>query len=193
MPLGTHNLLYRSVVMLPFARAMTFHTSGPTGLFYQELIMSRVTELASPSATPALPLHAAFALRISLGGVLLSHGLLKLLTFGLAGTAAFFDSLGFAAWLAYPVIGFEVLAGALIVLGLWVRPLAIIAAVLLAVTIYVHSPNGWLFSAPNGGWEYPLYLTLTALAVALAGEGAYALRLPLLRKSETPASAPLSA
>ena len=152
--------------------------------------MSLVTELASPSATPALPSHAAFALRISLGSVLLAHGLLKLLAFGLAGTAAFFDSIGFAAWLAYPVIGFEVLAGALLVLGLWVRPLAVIAAVLLAVTVYVHAPNGWLFSAPNGGWEYPLYLTLTALAVALAGEGSFALRLPAPRKSEESASAP---
>jgi putative oxidoreductase len=177
--------------MCSFATAITLYPFGLSGSLFQELNMSLFTALVSPSAAPALPAHAAFALRISFGGVLLAHGLLKWLVFGLAGTAGFFDSIGFAAWLAYPVISFEVLAGALIVLGLWVRPLAAIAAVLLAVTVYVHAPNGWLFSAPNGGWEYPLYLTLSALVVALAGEGAYAVRLPVPSLSDTPVSAPV--
>jgi len=40
---------------------------------------------------------------------------------------------------------------------------------------WVHSGNGWLFTAPKGGWEYPAFLTLAALAQALLGNGAYAL------------------
>jgi putative oxidoreductase len=40
----------------------------------------------------------------------------------------------------------------------------------------VHAPNGWVFSAPNGGWEYPVFLALAALVQALLGDGALALR-----------------
>jgi hypothetical protein len=29
--------------------------------------------------------------------------------------------------------------------------------------LMVHAPNGWVFNAPNGGWEYPAFLALTAL------------------------------
>jgi putative oxidoreductase len=32
-----------------------------------------------------------------------------------------------------------------------------------------------VFSAANGGWEYPLYLTVLAIAQTVLGEGAYAL------------------
>ncbi len=38
-----------------------------------------------------------------------------------------------------------------------------------------HLGNGWAFSAPNGGWEYPAFLTATAFAHALLGDGKYAL------------------
>ena len=38
--------------------------------------------------------------------------------------------------------------------------------------------NGWVFSAEGGGWEYPLFLTVTAVVQSLLGDGAYALRLP---------------
>jgi putative oxidoreductase len=38
-----------------------------------------------------------------------------------------------------------------------------------------------LFSAPGGGWEYPLLLSLTAIVQSLLGDGSYALT--RLRKS----------
>ena len=154
--------------------------------------MSLAKTFFAASAEPALPRHAAFVLRVTLGATLLAHGLLKVLVFGLAGTSGFFASLGFAEWLVYPVIAVEVLGGVLLLLGLWVRPVAILAAVLLAVTVFVHAPNGWLFSAANGGWEYPLFLTLSAIVVALAGEGAYALHLPA-RSAATPPQTPAAA
>ena len=31
-----------------------------------------------------------------------------------------------------------------------------------------------MFGYPNGGWEYPLYLTVLALVQTLLGDGAYA-------------------
>ena len=39
----------------------------------------------------------------------------------------------------------------------------------------MHAGNGWVFSAPNGGWEYPLFLIVVSLVVALLGDGRYAL------------------
>jgi len=36
--------------------------------------------------------------------------------------------------------------------------------------------GGWVFSAPNGGWEYPAFLVVLVIVQALIGEGAYALR-----------------
>jgi putative oxidoreductase len=45
---------------------------------------------------------------------------------------------------------------------------------LLGATL-VHLGNGWVFSAPKGGWEYPLYLVVAALAQSLLGSGALAL------------------
>ena len=40
--------------------------------------------------------------------------------------------------------------------------------------LFVHAPNGWVFNAPNGGWEYPAFLAAAAFAHALIGDGAFA-------------------
>jgi putative oxidoreductase len=47
--------------------------------------------------------------------------------------------------------------------------------ILLGAT-WVHAGNGWLFSAPNGGWEYPAFWTVALVVQALLGNGAYALQ-----------------
>ena len=39
----------------------------------------------------------------------------------------------------------------------------------------VHAGNGWVFSGANGGWEYPAYLVIAALAQSLLGSGILAL------------------
>ena len=49
--------------------------------------------------------------------------------------------------------------------------------VLLGAT-YVHFGFGSVFSNPNGGWEYPAFLTLAAVVQVLLGPGAFALRFP---------------
>jgi len=46
------------------------------------------------------------------------------------------------------------------------------------VEMIVHAPNGWVFNAPNGGWEYPAFLALTAFARSLIGDGALAVTSP---------------
>ena len=45
--------------------------------------------------------------------------------------------------------------------------------VLLGAT-WVHSGNGWVFSSEGGGWEFPAFWALTLWALALLGDGAYA-------------------
>lgn len=119
---------------------------------------------------------AAFLLRIALGAMFIAHSLiLKLFVFTLPGTAQFFSSIGLSGWSAYVVFALEAVGGVLLVLGVQVRPVSLILLPILAGATWAHWGNGWMFGYPNGGWEYPLYLTLLAGVQALLGEGAYAL------------------
>jgi putative oxidoreductase len=118
--------------------------------------------------------YAALAMRLALGIMFIAHGLTKVFVFTPAGTAGFFESIGFPGFLAYPVMAFEVIGGLMLVLGVYARWVAAIAVIQLFVAATVHFGNGWSFTNPNGGWEYPIFLTISALVVALLGEGPYA-------------------
>lgn len=118
----------------------------------------------------------ATVLRVALGAMFLAHGLLKVLVFTLPGTAAFFAQIGFPAWTAYVVAPAEVLAGVALLVGFYSRWVALASLPILLGSIVPHWANGWLFSAPNGGWEYPAFLAAAALAVFLQGGGKYAVR-----------------
>lgn len=118
----------------------------------------------------------ALVLRLALGVMFIAHAALKVFVFTLPGTAAFFSAQGFPAWTAYPVVAAEFLAGVALILGVQVRPVALLTLPILLGALAVHLPNGWVFSAPNGGWEYPAFLLIAVIVQALVGEGAYALR-----------------
>ncbi|MBP6562585.1 MAG: DoxX family protein [Neisseriaceae bacterium] len=118
---------------------------------------------------------AALLLRVALGVMFLAHGLTKWLVFTPAGTVAFFDSLGYPAILAYAVMVFEVGAGVLLLLGVWTRWISAIAVVQLFGAAMVHFGNGWGFGNEGGGWEYPIFMVVTAAALALLGPGRFAL------------------
>ena len=106
----------------------------------------------------------------------LAHGVvLKLLVFTLPGTAGFFESLGLPGWSAYAVFAAEAVGGAMLVLGIQARWVALALLPVLLGAVWAHAGNGWMFTAPNGGWEYPLYLSVLAVAQAMLGDGAYAL------------------
>ena len=69
---------------------------------------------------------AALTLRVGLGVMYLAHSIvLKLMTFTLAGTAAFFTSVGLPGWLAYVTFGAEVIGGVLLILGIQSRRVAL--------------------------------------------------------------------
>ena len=118
---------------------------------------------------------AKLVLRSTLGAMFVAHGLLKVMVFTLAGTAGFFAQQGFPGWAAYPVTFMELIGGVLLIAGFHSRYVAIALIPVLLGALYVHAPAGWVFSSPNGGWEYPLFLTLTAVVVALLGDGKYSL------------------
>jgi len=120
---------------------------------------------------------AATLLRVSLGLMYLAHGLLlKIVTFGLAGTAGFFVSIGLPGWLGYLTAIAEAAGGTLLLLGVQTRLVALaLSPTLLGAIIWVHARNGWLFSSSGGGWEYPAFLLVVSAAVAALGSGAYAL------------------
>jgi putative oxidoreductase len=130
---------------------------------------------------------AAFILRVTLGVMYLAHSVvLKMMTFTLAGTAAFFVSVGLPGWLAYVTFAAEAIGGILLILGIqsrWVA-LALLPALFGAI-MWVHGANGWVFTATNGGWEYPAFLIAASVVQILLGDGAYALSRsgPLLRLS----------
>ena len=107
-------------------------------------------------------------LRVSLGLMFIAHSvILKYLTFTLAGTAQYFASIGLPGPLAYVVFAVEAIAGVLLVLGIQTRWSALATIPVLIGALWVHSGNGWVFSAANGGWEYPLFLIVLAAVVAL--------------------------
>ena len=120
---------------------------------------------------------AAFLLRLALGIMYLSHSLiLKLGTFGLAGTAGFFVGVGLPGWLAYVTFAAEAVGGVLLVLGVQTRWVVVaLSPALFGAIIFVHAGNGWVFTAPNGGWEYPAFLIVVSVVQFLLGDGAYAL------------------
>lgn len=131
-----------------------------------------------------LTAYGVTLLRASLGLMFLAHSIiLKLFTFSLPGTESYFESIGLPGWLAYVTFAAEAVGGAMLVFGLYARwvALALIPALLGAI-IWAHAGNGWVFTAPGGGWEYPLYLIILSVAQFLLGDGLYTLRAsPALR------------
>lgn len=120
---------------------------------------------------------AAFILRVTMGILFIIHGGLKIFIFTPAGTAQFFESIGFAGFLAYPVIAIEVLGGIALVLGAWTRWVSLALVPVLLGTIYApHGAAGFFFSNPGGGWEYPAFWAVALTVQALLGDGAFALK-----------------
>ncbi len=133
--------------------------------------------------------YAAFLLRVALGVMFLAHGLTKVFVFTIPGTMGFFAQLGYPGWLAYPVILGEVGGGLFLILGIYTRWIALANILILLGTLPVHVPNEWMFANKGGGWEYPVFLIVASLAVALLGGGAFAYHLPWIKDQATGANA----
>jgi putative oxidoreductase len=129
----------------------------------------------APPVTQTTP-YAALLLRVSLGAMFVLHGgLLKLGTFGLAGTMGYFGQLGFPPVFGAIVAFAELLGGIALILGVWTRAVALLFIPIMIGATLQHLPNGWLFTAPRGGYEFPALWTLLLLVQAGLGAGALAL------------------
>ena len=119
---------------------------------------------------------AAGLLRISLGVMFIAHSMvLKLFVYGLAGTAGYFESIGLPGFLAYVVFAAEAIGGVLLLANIATGWVSLGLVPILAGALWAHAGNGWVFSNANGGWEYPLFLIVVAVVVALQ---AFAARVP---------------
>jgi len=128
------------------------------------------------TADPRLAPYGALLLRVALAAMWISHALLKILVFTLPGAAKFFDSAGLPGVLVYPVVTAELIGGVAILAGLYGRQVSLLLTPILLVAAWVHFPNGWVFTATGGGWEYPIFLAAASIVHGLVGDGALALK-----------------
>lgn len=114
--------------------------------------------------------------RLVIGVILIAHGYEKFALSGIDGITGFFDSIGVPlASVAAPLTAaFEILAGVMIILGLFTRVISALTAVLmLLAALFAHLGAG-VFVA-DGGWELVGAIGAAALMFTAAGAGAYSL------------------
>lgn len=136
----------------------------------------RILPFAAP-ITDALSPFAEPLLRVVVGLTLVPHGAQKLFGafggYGLEATGQFFEAkLGLPPVMALIAGLIEFFGGLALAAGLLTRPVAALAAGLLAVAAFqVHWGAGFFWTA--GGFEYPLLWAVAALYFALRGGGRY--------------------
>ena len=147
-------------------------------------------DVPKPIIPPLAPFYshtrdlAWLVIRLTAGGMLLVHGIMKVMPMaenGFAATIAAFAAGSMARrgiepaiLAAYAVFFLETIGAVLIMLGLFTRFAAAVAAIEFAIITFVaHWPAG--FGWARGGWEYPLFWGLILFAIALRGGGPYSL------------------
>jgi putative oxidoreductase len=113
-------------------------------------------------------------LRLSVGILMLMHGIHKIGA-GVDGIVGLVAKAGLPGPLGYLVYVGEVLAPALVIVGLWTRPAALLMVVTMIVAIWLAHANDLLLLTRQGGWALELqglYL-FGALAIALLGAGRF--------------------
>jgi len=113
-------------------------------------------------------------LRLTLGGLLLLHGLSKIMN-GATSILNLVAKTGLPPALGYFVYAGEVLAPILLIVGLWTRAAALLVAINMVVAVLlVHT--GQLFElSKQGGWALELqgFYFFTAVAIMLLGAGRF--------------------
>ena len=133
--------------------------------------LSRITEALSPLAEPLI--------RITAGLLLVPHGAQKLFGwfggYGIEATGQFFASkLGLPPSLALVAGLIEFFGGLMLAAGLATRAAAALVFGLMTVAVLqVHLAAGFFWT--SGGFEYPLFWGIVALAFVLRGGGRYSL------------------
>jgi putative oxidoreductase len=120
------------------------------------------------------------SLRLGAGVIFAAHGAQKLFGwfggYGLEGTAGWMESIGLAPGLLMAVLSgsAEFVGGLLLIVGLLVRPAALVLAVTMLVAIVsVHLDNGLFMS--NNGYEFGLALLVISIALVIRGAGSFSI------------------
>ena len=116
------------------------------------------------------------ALRLAAGVIFMAHGAQKLFGWfgghGLAGTGQWMASIGLEPGVLMAALagGAEFFGGLALVLGVLVRPAAVLLAITMLVAIIaVHASNGLFMS--NNGYEFALSLLAISVALLVSGSG----------------------
>src|ERR671923_1953314 len=115
----------------------------------------------------AVERYAEPILRITLGAILIPHGMQKLFGafggMGLSGNAALFDKIGYSPGMFWgTLVGCtELIGGILLVLGLLTRFAAAAVLIFMIVAVKFTSAKGFFWS--QSGWGYPLLMGVCAL------------------------------
>jgi putative oxidoreductase len=117
---------------------------------------------------------AKLFLRVSLGVLILFHGVHKLI-YGVSGIKALLHAHGWSEFLAYGVYFGELIAPIFIILGLYARLASSVLAVNMLMAIYL--AYGFSLSISQYGalsWERPFIFFVMSVLVVLLGSGKYA-------------------
>ena len=113
-------------------------------------------------------------IRFIAGAILVLHGYNKLFVFGVQGVADHVVTvLGLPmplAW-AYLLGILECFGGAALAVGFLTRPIALMLTIEFVIITFWHYGNGYAFSSPHGGYEYPLVLLVLYAAIFFRGAG----------------------
>jgi len=112
------------------------------------------------------PRAAYHLLRLSVAGMMLFHGISKVLH-GIGGIEARVVSHGLPAWLAHGVYVGEVLAPLLLIANVWVQGAAIVMAVNMLFAIFL-AHAGDVFALRRGAWAIELQALFLVGSVAVA-------------------------
>jgi putative oxidoreductase len=119
-------------------------------------------------------------LRVGAGVIFAAHGTQKLFGwfggYGLEGTGGWMASIGIEPGVLMAALagGAEFFGGLLLIVGLLVRPAAVVLAITMIVAIVaVHLQNGLFMS--NNGYEFGLALLVISVGLAIRGAGSISL------------------
>ena len=131
-----------------------------------------------PPSGPAARTDAGLLLlRFGVGTLLLFHGIFKVSS-GVGWMAGMLGAVGLPPWVGYGVYIGEIVAPALLILGLWTRLAGLVIAFNMFMAIFLGRRGDIAkFDPMGGGWaiELELLFLVGGLTLALTGGGRYGL------------------
>ncbi len=111
-------------------------------------------------------------LRVSIGGMMLCHGIGKIVG-GVGGIVGLFEGRGLPGFIAYGAYIGEVVAPIALILGYYTRPAAALLAFTMVTAIFVAHPGAILTLGEHGEWgiETPALFLFGGIAIAFLGAG----------------------